>query len=108
MSAADALDHSVFTTKIRHNLLKSTNFDTIQQRLRFSRDPRQFSGLNLVKRGILYFISQRVLPEEKFREYKEIFRLLEQLTSRANDGVLRQSEVRALASEAKLDATFAN
>ena len=88
--------------------MKSTGFNTIQQRLRFSRDPRQFNELNLVKRGILYFISHRVLSEEKFREYKDIFLMLEQLTSRANDGILRQSEIRALVHEAKFDATFAS
>ena len=57
---------------------------------------------------MLYFISQRVLPEEKHREYREVFRLLEQLTSKFHDGLLRQSEIRAFTAEAKLDATFAN
>ena len=108
ISAADALNHSLFTTKIRTELLKNTNFTMIQQRLRFIRDPRQINELNLVKRGILYFISQRVLPEEKHREYRQIFRLLEHLTSKHHDGLLRQSEIRAFTKESKLDASFAN
>ena len=56
----------------------------------------------------MYFIAQRVLPEEKYSEYREIFRILEQLSSKTQDGLLRQSEVRAFIKTANVDQTFAS
>ena len=62
----------------------------------FNTDEMETGALDPIHRGVLYFIVHRVIPENKFSYYKDIFRHVECLCSTKLDGLLRQTDIRRL------------
>ena len=52
--------------------------------------------MNPIKRGVLYYVIQRVVPEKSFGYYKDIYRHIEGLCSARLDGFIRQSDIKRL------------
>ena len=89
MTAREALNLELFNPKTRlfgtqdnilsslTNLLHSDSFDS-----------EDIKPLNPIKRSVLYYVVHRVIPEDKFSFFKDIFRHVEKICSTKHDGLI--------------------
>lgn len=91
-SAAKSLEKSdLFSTWIKEDLLG--RIGEINKQLKPRSDIKE---VNLVWKGVLFFIVNRVLCADQLRYYEDLFVALEMLTSISKDGHLRRLELQTM------------
>ena len=97
LRAKEALDSDLFQPRSQIlNLPGNVPPRSLEDLLVFSAFTTQVSPgetLNSVKKGMLSFIVQRVIPESSFAYYKDVFRHIEGLCSASLDGLLRLNDI---------------
>jgi hypothetical protein len=73
-SAKKALAHPLF--KLAKQDMKKMHNDTLRSNIQFDRKIRR-KKMNVIKRGMLIFISTRLLPEQRYLELTQLFKLMD-------------------------------